>query len=156
MVLKRLLVGPDPMMARFPEGMPPGAEGTRPALQPKLVAHHFGFLIMIMLHIPFRISFLPTCVDGSRAATDLNASATLLLLLQRDRLKIRSTYSSVAASSSRIPEQDTYIYIYIYLHIYSHPPTTRTPLKNTVKIDTNAVFFRIQFWSCFYRLETQV
>ena len=49
-----------------------------------------------------------------------------------------------------------HIYVYIYIYIWSPPFTTRTPLKNTVNTDTNAVFFRIQFWSCFYRLETQV
>ena len=45
--------------------------------------------------------------------------------------------------------------IYVYTYMVT-PPTTRTPLKNTVNTDTNAVLFRIQFWSCFYRLETQV
>ena len=53
-----------------------------------------------------------------------------------------------------------YIYIYIYIHIYIYiymvtPPTTSTPLKNTVNTDTNAAFFRIQVWICFCRLETQ-
>ena len=44
-----------------------------------------------------------------------------------------------------------YLYIYMYIYIYGHsPPTTRTPLKNTVNADKNADFFRIQFWSCFY------
>ena len=44
----------------------------------------------------------------------------------------------------------------IYTHMYGHPPPTRTPLKSTVNTDTNAAFFRIQFWICFYRLETQL
>ena len=53
---------------------------------------------------------------------------------------------------------DIYIYIYIYTDIckWSPLPTTRTPFKNIVNIDTNTASLRIQFWICFYRLETQL
>ena len=45
------------------------------------------------------------------------------------------------------------VYLYIYIHIYTciyiyvlvTPPTTRTPLKNTVNTDTNAVFSESNF-----------
>ena len=34
------------------------------------------------------------------------------------------------------------MYAYIYIYVYGHPPpTTRTPLKDTVNTDTNAVSF---------------
>ena len=52
-----------------------------------------------------------------------------------------------------------YLYLYLYICIYLYmvtPHTTRTPLKNTVNTDANAAFFRIQFWICFCRLETQL
>ena len=40
-------------------------------------------------------------------------------------------------------------YRYIYIYVWSPPPTRHAhPLKNTVMTDTNAVCFRIQFWSC--------
>ena len=48
-----------------------------------------------------------------------------------------------------------YTYVRMYIYIYGHPATTRTPLKNTVNTDANAAFFRIQCWSCSYRLKTQ-
>ena len=52
-------------------------------------------------------------------------------------------------------------YMYVYIYIYGHPPLTththtHTPLKNTVNTDKNAILFRIQLWSCFYRLKKQV
>ena len=36
-------------------------------------------------------------------------------------------------------------YICIYIYIYRHPPTTRTPLRNTVNTDANAVFSESNF-----------
>ena len=51
----------------------------------------------------------------------------------------------------------TYIYICISLSLYIWSPPLRhaNPLKNTVNTDTDAAFFRIQFWISFYRSETQ-
>ena len=47
------------------------------------------------------------------------------------------------------------IYTYVYIYIWS-PPKARTPLKKRCKYRYKHRFFRIEFWSCFYSLKTQV
>ena len=52
---------------------------------------------------------------------------------------------------SKLISTHAHIYVCLHTHMYiwSPPPRTRTSLQNTA-------FFRIKFWICFYRLETQL